>query len=726
MSFRFFNPATQRWAIHWADSRRGVLDPPVVGAFVDGTGTFEGADTFEGRPILVRFVWSRTRTETPRWEQAFSEDGGKSWETNWVMDFARNDPAPQVAHLRDFQAIELRRYKVREGQREAFARYFESFFPEAFQQIGAIAFGQFFERDKSRSIHVDPGIPEHGRPRDFQRGLLLRSALEGAPVHDQRADPRQRRRAAARAARSGARDHGSAGGRSRAGSRRRAGRRRRPDLRGEAGGVPAFAREAEPTFAAYRGRGGAGGRRPGHARCPEQLPAAPGPDGRPLPRVARHPRGRPDAGGSIRPSGGAFRAVAFRQRPSARRPGARAFSTRPPDRACAGCRNAFGMLPAMQALAVLLLVASPLFGQAAAPAPAVPSKVAPLRGRHAVDDGSRQHVHRSGRVDGHRPRARDDPGGSGRGFLDRARGRRRERRGRRAGRRVGRVQAGREVAAQGRQRPARQERLVEAARVRIPDVAEREARRDGDRARSGRRLDRGPGRHEPGRWRKTRRPGRSRLRSHAPEGLRARILRGQEGEPPRRGPPREIEGVRRDRTPGARRSGRRPGDHPGRQARFRRRSRRAGPRQAHARGCRHALHDRLEHEGAHDAAARPPGRRGPVDVGHAGHEPPSVVQARRRGDDEAGARPAVDLRLHGAAAPGPGMAVRVPGRHPRQGARHARDDAADEQVRRALPVLEPDGRRRRLHGGPRALSRHGARRRLRQGHADARCSTPSA
>ena len=170
MSFRFFNPATQRWAIHWADSRRGVLDPPVVGAFADGTGTFEGADTFEGRPILVRFVWSRTRTETPRWEQAFSEDGGKSWETNWFMDFARAEGAPQVAHLKDFQVIELRRYKVREGRRESFARYFESFFPEAFQQLGAIAFGQFFERAQSRPIHVDPGLPEHGRARGASTG----------------------------------------------------------------------------------------------------------------------------------------------------------------------------------------------------------------------------------------------------------------------------------------------------------------------------------------------------------------------------------------------------------------------------------------------------------------------------------------------------------------------------------------------------------------------------
>ena len=61
MSFRFFDPATRRWSIYWADSRR---------------------------PIKVRFIWSGTRTRTPRWEQAFSADDGETWETNWIMDFS--------------------------------------------------------------------------------------------------------------------------------------------------------------------------------------------------------------------------------------------------------------------------------------------------------------------------------------------------------------------------------------------------------------------------------------------------------------------------------------------------------------------------------------------------------------------------------------------------------------------------------------------------------------
>lgn len=143
MSFRFFDPKTQLWSIYWADSRRGILDPPVVGSFANGTGVFEGGDTFEGRPIRVRFTWSRTLTPNPRWEQAFSDDGGKAWETNWTMDMARDTRA-----IPDYPIVELRRYTVTPGAREAFVASFESWFPEAFQQLGALALGQFTERGK--------------------------------------------------------------------------------------------------------------------------------------------------------------------------------------------------------------------------------------------------------------------------------------------------------------------------------------------------------------------------------------------------------------------------------------------------------------------------------------------------------------------------------------------------------------------------------------------------
>ncbi len=90
VSLRTFDPDTGQWLIYWLDSRHpGQLFPPVRGGFDKGVGTFHGADTFEGRPIRVQFLWSRITEKSARWEQAFSTDEGNSWETNWFMDFTR-------------------------------------------------------------------------------------------------------------------------------------------------------------------------------------------------------------------------------------------------------------------------------------------------------------------------------------------------------------------------------------------------------------------------------------------------------------------------------------------------------------------------------------------------------------------------------------------------------------------------------------------------------------
>ncbi|MBA2381829.1 MAG: DUF1579 domain-containing protein [Chloroflexi bacterium] len=89
-SLRSYNPNAGMWSIWWLDGRNpGVIDTPVVGRFEGGVGTFLAEETFNGRPILVRFRWTRTDTDSPRWEQAFSPDGGQTWETNWEMDFTR-------------------------------------------------------------------------------------------------------------------------------------------------------------------------------------------------------------------------------------------------------------------------------------------------------------------------------------------------------------------------------------------------------------------------------------------------------------------------------------------------------------------------------------------------------------------------------------------------------------------------------------------------------------
>ena len=89
MSIRLFDPATGRWSIFWADNRRSRLDPPVVGRLEHGRGEFVGDDVLDGTPIHVSFRWSDITPTSARWEQAFSADGGTTWETNWVMEMTK-------------------------------------------------------------------------------------------------------------------------------------------------------------------------------------------------------------------------------------------------------------------------------------------------------------------------------------------------------------------------------------------------------------------------------------------------------------------------------------------------------------------------------------------------------------------------------------------------------------------------------------------------------------
>jgi len=88
---RAYDPKTGLWAIWWVDGRNphGALDPPVKGRFVHGVGTFYADDTLRGKPIMVRFVWSDITPNSAHWEQAYSGDGGKTWEVNWSQVLKR-------------------------------------------------------------------------------------------------------------------------------------------------------------------------------------------------------------------------------------------------------------------------------------------------------------------------------------------------------------------------------------------------------------------------------------------------------------------------------------------------------------------------------------------------------------------------------------------------------------------------------------------------------------
>lgn len=81
--------ATQQWAIYWINSRKGELFTPVRGGWAGDRGEFYGDDEDEGRPIQVRFIWLRQGPDKAHWEQAFSTNDGRTWETNWTMDFRR-------------------------------------------------------------------------------------------------------------------------------------------------------------------------------------------------------------------------------------------------------------------------------------------------------------------------------------------------------------------------------------------------------------------------------------------------------------------------------------------------------------------------------------------------------------------------------------------------------------------------------------------------------------
>jgi hypothetical protein len=90
-TLRLFDPHTDRWSLHWADTvRPGSLLPPMVGRFEGGLGEFFGDEEVDGRRVLCRFRW--TGGKAPRWEQAFSDDEGKTWEVNWVMTLTESSP----------------------------------------------------------------------------------------------------------------------------------------------------------------------------------------------------------------------------------------------------------------------------------------------------------------------------------------------------------------------------------------------------------------------------------------------------------------------------------------------------------------------------------------------------------------------------------------------------------------------------------------------------------
>jgi hypothetical protein len=89
MSPRLYNPATRQWSVRYASSRDGAMGVPHVGRFAQGRGVFIAQDTLGEKVILVRNVYWAESADQHRFEVAYSEDGGLTWETNWKMTETR-------------------------------------------------------------------------------------------------------------------------------------------------------------------------------------------------------------------------------------------------------------------------------------------------------------------------------------------------------------------------------------------------------------------------------------------------------------------------------------------------------------------------------------------------------------------------------------------------------------------------------------------------------------
>jgi hypothetical protein len=86
LTLRLYNPQTRQWSLYWANSKDGIMAPPQIGQFKDGVGEFYAQDDWKGKMVIVRFLWTNTTTNQPHFEQSFSDDGGKTWEVNWITD----------------------------------------------------------------------------------------------------------------------------------------------------------------------------------------------------------------------------------------------------------------------------------------------------------------------------------------------------------------------------------------------------------------------------------------------------------------------------------------------------------------------------------------------------------------------------------------------------------------------------------------------------------------
>jgi hypothetical protein len=89
LSLRLYDPQSHHWSLNFSNSSSGSMSTPTIGEFKNGRGEFYSQETLNGRAILVRFIISDITPTSSHFEQAFSEDGGKTWEVNWIATDTR-------------------------------------------------------------------------------------------------------------------------------------------------------------------------------------------------------------------------------------------------------------------------------------------------------------------------------------------------------------------------------------------------------------------------------------------------------------------------------------------------------------------------------------------------------------------------------------------------------------------------------------------------------------
>jgi hypothetical protein len=98
LSLRLYDPKSHQWSLNFANSKTGTIGVPTIGEFRNDRGEFYDMEPINGKTVLVRNVWSDMTAASCHFEQAFSADGGRSWEVNWVADDTRVKDASGRTH----------------------------------------------------------------------------------------------------------------------------------------------------------------------------------------------------------------------------------------------------------------------------------------------------------------------------------------------------------------------------------------------------------------------------------------------------------------------------------------------------------------------------------------------------------------------------------------------------------------------------------------------------